>query len=442
MRTRKRGKKGEDGGGEGPSQGGKRKRQKTLEDGGASQEIVRQWLLWRSRLAGREGKDESREESMGEHTDGYWADMVELCVAAQCQVPSALCTAVLNRWGDLNGEDAGGDPPPTLEEMRAKMAEDPVVVRTWGPRRTLHLLRADNVYNVARGASHIGDIRKRMLNRGDNLRVASADLIDADVAAITRVLAEVGPEGLPKSDFKAHGLNVNTQYSMFQILVYSSMAVRSDVKDTSAPTLVPYPSIGPVTSDPEEAFDMLATEYFRTYGPADERDFRYWLGARKGETTPVVARLEDRGILVPVQCSGEEKLILGELKETFDAFVGGGGWAASPGRTPVVRLLGRFEPLILAHKDKSIWVDKAHYKKVWYYAEVASGVTVDGKIVGKWKRTPKSSRSHPTLSVDIFPFSPSAAAMLKTLEDPIQVQVDRLGRFYGHPEGGEFTFIS
>ena len=29
-----------------------------------------------------------------------------------------------------------------------------------------------------------------------------------------------------------------------------------------------------------------------------------------------------------------------------------------------VRLLGRFDPLILAHADKACWIDDAHYKRV------------------------------------------------------------------------------
>lgn len=49
-------------------------------------------------------------------------------------------------------------------------------------------------------------------------------------------------------------------------------------------------------------------------------------------------------------------------------------------------LLPRFDPLLLAHKDKSIWVDAGRKGEVWTKNGIIKGtVLVKGRIEGVWK---------------------------------------------------------
>jgi hypothetical protein len=56
----------------------------------------------------------------------------------------------------------------------------------------------------------------------------------------------------------------------------------------------------------------------------------------------------------------------------------------APGAWPL-RLLGRYDPLLLGHKDKGVWVDRAHYSRVWSNnATIEATVLLHGRIVGIW----------------------------------------------------------
>lgn len=55
-----------------------------------------------------------------------------------------------------------------------------------------------------------------------------------------------------------------------------------------------------------------------------------------------------------------------------------------------VRFVGRFEPLLLAHKDKSWIVGERERKRVWNrHSDVAACVLKDGRIRGVWRREGK-----------------------------------------------------
>ena len=104
-----------------------------------------------------------------------------------------------------------------------------------------------------------------------------------------------------------------------------------------------------------------------------------------------------------------------------------------PSRWPV-RLLYRFDPLLLATKDKSWLIDHEHKQKVWRpAAHVNAVLLVHGRIAGTWRYDRKAKG----LSVRVVPFSKlsgpvaratetQAAAIAKFLEMPLaDFQVER-----------------
>ena len=67
-----------------------------------------------------------------------------------------------------------------------------------------------------------------------------------------------------------------------------------------------------------------------------------------------------------------------------------------------MRLLYRFDPLLLATRDKSWLIDAEHYKKVWRpSAHVAAVLLVGGRIAGTWRYDRKAKG----LDIAITPFS-------------------------------------
>ncbi|MCH7702127.1 MAG: winged helix DNA-binding domain-containing protein [Planctomycetes bacterium] len=89
-----------------------------------------------------------------------------------------------------------------------------------------------------------------------------------------------------------------------------------------------------------------------------------------------------------------------------------------------VRLLYRFDPLLLATKDKWWLIDEAHYKKVWRpSAHVEAVLLVRGRIAGTWRydRTSKLFR------VQISPF----ATLTRAVTQAAHKQAAGIANFLG-----------
>jgi uncharacterized protein YcaQ len=112
----------------------------------------------------------------------------------------------------------------------------------------------------------------------------------------------------------------------------------------------------------------LLLRYLAAYGSATPRDFAYWLGVRVSD---VRESFRDAGSRI--LCAGDAFL----LRE-----------AAPPPKRPVEappRLLPRFDPLLLGHKDKSRYLDARDYPKVFRPAAVIEPVVlVGGRVAGTW----------------------------------------------------------
>ena len=78
-----------------------------------------------------------------------------------------------------------------------------------------------------------------------------------------------------------------------------------------------------------------------------------------------------------------------------------------------VRLLYRFDPMLLATRDKSWLIDDEHYKKVWRAAaHVEAVLLVRGRIAGIWRYDRKARG----LVVRVSPFARLSATVSRAAE--------------------------
>lgn len=129
-----------------------------------------------------------------------------------------------------------------------------------------------------------------------------------------------------------------------------------------------------------EATRRCAMRYFAAYGPATELDFRYWLGIRAAPSKMAVRSLLSSGELIEVP-TGEGPMHIAEsqLSEVTAA-------VNTDVESRNVRFLGRFEPVLLADKDKS-WVVGAHKGHVWQRpGEIYPSLLVGHRLRGNWTR--------------------------------------------------------
>jgi hypothetical protein len=124
-----------------------------------------------------------------------------------------------------------------------------------------------------------------------------------------------------------------------------------------------------------EAEETLMTAYLRGYGPARVQDYAYWAGMKVSAARKVLGRIESG--LDAVEVSGHKGKLyvpkddLSDLEHTE--------------AVPLVRLLPKFDALIMGHRDKTRFMDEPTRKRVFLpTAEVSATVLVDGRVGGVW----------------------------------------------------------
>ena len=220
-----------------------------------------------------------------------------------------------------------------------------MLIRTWGQRRTVH------VYNVAdwptftsatqllslyqdRYLKHFGgnadELRAAVDRTGELLRkterACRADLTVADPSL--EHWTQIG-NGL-MMDLARQGLSCH--------------AGLEGGKSYFAHRDVWLPGLGWDPPSTEAAGISLASRYFGTYGPATVRDLAFWFGGKMKEAKAWVAALGDELVEVRV---GSETLLASaaDLDEIAQEPPPRADWP--------LRLLHRFDPLVLCHKGKS-----------------------------------------------------------------------------------------
>ena len=143
------------------------------------------------------------------------------------------------------------------------------------------------------------------------------------------------------------------------------------------------------------------------------QDFAYWLGVANRDIGDVCESVLPE--IATVQVAGTSRWV---MAEDVEALV-----VASEARMPV-RLLPAFDPLMLAHRDKSDHLDMRFHKRVYGAAAwVYPVVLVEGVVQATWSYRRTSSR----LLVTVKPFGRLNQRVTKAVER----EARRLGTVVG-----------
>nr|WP_246256035.1 winged helix DNA-binding domain-containing protein [Isoptericola halotolerans] len=133
------------------------------------------------------------------------------------------------------------------------------------------------------------------------------------------------------------------------------------------------PDSAPPGDDP--ATVHLLRRYLAAFGPASEADFAQFTMLRRRFTGPAVAALRDE--LVVVEGPGGA-----ELLDLPDAP------RPDPGTPVPPRLLGMWESIVLAHRDRRrVIADEHRSHVIRRNGDTLPTVLVDGRVVGVWRAT-------------------------------------------------------
>lgn len=338
----------------------------------------------------------------------------------QAQINTAAWLALWNRLSKQTD----------LTTIQNEIYEKRSLVRLTGQRGTLHLYTPNDMATIVAtvGQQEVEKVERRTTKgiAGDakdsqsKRREGSRDIVTLKETCqeLLRILKENRSDDgsimkVSKNDLVDLGFDKRLAYGAFACLCAKGEAVRVEMGDNGTPEIVsverwlPTLSFQPA-SDPAVE---VARRYFNAYAPATERDFRYWLGTKAGVTKAAIEKLIKFEELTEVSVAGQTRLVptnrLQELQQP----------APSQEEWPI-KLLYRFDPMMLSHQDKSEWLpEKEHQKKIWYSTHVQPVVLIHGKIHGSWKWT----RTAKGLSIELIPFvTPFSSVQMTVIEQEIK----------------------
>lgn len=329
-------------------------------------------------------------------------------VGVQAQIHPAAGVALFNRTPDLSHA--------RYEQL---LFDERTLVKLWGQRGTLH------VYATAdwpRICAMLAD-RKSWWGR----TAERTDTLDAYTELVTRTEQLLRVKGmLGRSDLRTSGLVTNAEHlspwgGVFADLVrlgYACHAAR-DGEGIFAHRTFWRPDLAWDLPDSESANLEMLRRYLHTYGPATPQDFAYWRGGKVASTQRWLTAIADE--LVTVTVDGVEMLL---LRTDIDELL-----TPAEELRRTVRMLYRFDPLLLAHKDKRWIVPATHHKQVFRIAGHIEGVVLDaGVAVATWRYTRKASG----LLITLEPFTRLSQRVHRAVEQ----QAQQLARFFALPPAG------
>ncbi|MEM0999947.1 MAG: winged helix DNA-binding domain-containing protein [Bacteroidota bacterium] len=276
--------------------------------------------------------------------------------------------------------------------LAAKFSERRTLIKTWGQRNTVHLY-ASHTLPLFANAFHSGHSwsKKQFLKSGGS-REGYEDLIRrtgaflrAEGCCTREAIADFATGIAPHFPAVGNWGGILVELGRRGQLClggYDQAAGRQLIYSPYHwwPEGYPEPMVPPGAADQNPE---LMRRYFQAYGPATLADFAHWRGVARQVAQTWREQIADQLITVPLA-----GLPLYAVKSGF-----------SPVDPAIERsdlpstLLYRFDPLVLAHKEKGWLVREKDYKKVWRIAAHVEGVVLkQGRIVGVWKFQRKARR--------------------------------------------------
>lgn len=280
------------------------------------------------------------------------------------------------------------------------------LVKLWGQRGTLHIY-ASQEWPLICGA--LSGQRLWWDREGEQSSGSQAAYRDT-LAQVAELLRQRGTLG--RSDLRASGLDLgesdlSSWGGIFAALVqrgYACHAGQDGNEGHFAHREYWLPNLEWNPPAAEEANLELTRRYLRIYAPATVQDLMYWRGAKSSDANRWLAALGRE--TAEVQVGARTMLALRADLATL---------TASPperGSWPV-KLLYRFDPLLLGIKDKSWLVDEQNYKRVFRIAGHIEGTLLErGRVAGTWRYDRKDSG----LAVRLYPFYPLPAHVRQVVE--------------------------
>ena len=156
----------------------------------------------------------------------------------------------------------------------------------------------------------------------------------------------------------------------------------------------------PKLIEEEKAQAELLRRYLKAYGPATTQDFARWTGLFMVGIKKSFEILESEIEWVEVAgCDGKYAILKGAKRE-----------GAASGKP---KLLAKFDPFVMSHKDKSLYLPEKHASRVFRPAgQVEATILVGGVVRGTWR----AERTGKNLTIRVEPFEVFGARLERQIQ--------------------------
>lgn len=337
-------------------------------------------------------------------------DIVRTLCGAHAQVLSAAFWSIGLRSASLSAPD-----------ISTALWTEHSLVKTFGPRGTVHLLAAQDLplwvgALSALPASHHGHTREVRLSPEQSEEVIgaiAAALSDAELtidelgeAVITATGPWAGERVMPAFNDLWPRWRMALARAGFRGALCFGPNRGSNVTYTNPRRFVP--GLAPVEG--RKALAWLLKSYLHAYGPATPQHFAQWLSAPRSWATELFDSLA--GELEPVEVNGSL------------AWVVAGDTAFSPGLVQGVRLLPYFDAYIVGSQPRELLFRGRAAERALTPSGQAGNypvLLIDGTVSGVWHQR----RSGRWLDISVEPFDQLTARERRDLDG----QVERIGAF-------------
>ena len=311
-------------------------------------------------------------------------------------------------------------------EVRAALWKDRTLVKTWGPRGTIHLLPT---HELALWTGAFSAIPSQRTSLPSDLKL-STEQVDAIVAAVADALADaeltvdelteaiVARAGPWAGDLVMpafQGMWPRWRLAM-QAAGHRGALCFAAGRGRQVTYTSPHRWAGGFTpADGPQALSWLVGRYLSAYGPATPQHFARWLSASPAWSQELFTSLADE--IEPVEVEGTTAwVVAGDTDFPADAVTG-------------VRLLPYFDVYAVNSHPRELVFPGRAYERALARGQAGNYpvLVLDGTVAGVWHLR----RSGRRLAITVEPFVSLSAAQRRDLDE----QVERISAFLdGWPE--------
>jgi len=303
-------------------------------------------------------------------------------------------------------------------EIDRALWQEKSLIKTWAMRGTVHWLPAteEPLFVAGMRVVRLPSIDRWWRNEGiapEQVQQFHAAVLDA-LADGPKTRQEVAVAVVPRVGEWAEPYLLSSWGSGFKRMCQAGLIVFGPSRGTNV-TFARRDSWTPHEewSDGDVALRELIRRYVRSFGPVTIQDAAYWLGAAIREVQSAWNALQPE--LAPARVDGQERwLLAGDVADLT---------SMGDVRLPV-RLVPAFDPLLLAHREKTDLLPETLRKRIYGAAAwVYPAVLVQGAVAGKWQyeRKPKQ------MIVTIEPFQ----KLTKVTQRAIEREANYLAKLSG-----------